>query len=505
MGEAYWTKENLMDTVTGLSGSRDPVTVGARYGSVIGENTSYRLYLKQVDRGSTYTSTPGADDFLRITRGGFRADSSPSGTLNLTTQGDIYGGSVGNSTTVPTFTQPFSETINQPTDLFGANILSRIDWLQSESSKFSLQLYYDRTVRKRFIIKEVRDTVDLDLQHNLSFAKIHELTWGAGYRVLHDQTSSDQAAFVLTPDSRSDQLLNLFLQDEITLLPGLLRFIVGSKLERNDFTGWELQPSARLLLTPRKGYTLWSAVTRSVRTPSRSDHDVRYNLAIMPPDPQSPLPLPSVVVAMGNPQLKAESLLAYELGFRADLSDSFSLDTSTFYNRYRDVIDPLPGTPFVDGGTQLTIPYVFSNLRGYDSCGAELSFQWQAREWWKIKGGYSYIQFLGDGAENSLGVKATPNHQATLRSLFAVSRNVDLDLWARYVGANSYPLLAGIAEIPAYVTADVRLAWRPLAGVELSLVGRNLLQQRHLETVSDLTEVRHEVERTVYGKATWAF
>lgn len=495
--------KNTLDTtgtlLTGLIGTKEHGRVVARYGAELGDRANYRIHLQHVDRGDTYSATPGATDHLQTTRGGFRVDSIPDSNLHVTVQGDIYGGSEGNSTTVPTFTPPFSSTINQDTSVFGADLLSRIDWLQSEASKFSLQLYYDRTDRSRAIIREGRDTFDLDLQHNVRFAGFNELTWGAGYRFLHDRTSGP---FVLTPRSRSNQLLNLFVLDEITLLPETLRFIVGSKLEHNDFTGWEIQPSARLLYIPHKGYTLWTAVTRSVRTPSRSDHDVRYNLAVFP-DPQSPLPV--AVVALGNPQLKAESLLAYELGFRADLPQSASVDLTTFYNHYRDIIDPGPEEPFVEGGTQVTVPYVFHNLPGYDSWGAEISLQWQPQDWWKLKGGYSYIEFLGSGKENSLGVKATASHQATLRSMFAVTRDVDFDLWGRYVGANTYPLLSGIAEIPAYFTLDARLAWRPVAGVELSLVGRNLLEGRHLETVSDLTEVTHEVERSVYGKVSWAF
>jgi iron complex outermembrane receptor protein len=87
----------------------------------------------------------------------------------------------------------------------------------------------------------------------------------------------------------------------------------------------------------------------------------------------------------------------------------------------------------------------------------------------------------------------------------ALGRDVDLDLWVRYVGANRYPLRTSTVNIPAYATADIRLAWRPMAGVELSLVGQNLLEKRHLETISDQTAARHEVERTVYGKVAWAF
>ena len=115
------------------------------------------------------------------------------------------------------------------------------------------------------------------------------------------------------------------------------------------------------------------------------------------------------------------------------------------------------------------------------------------------------MKFLGDETVDYLGIKATPTHQATVRSMFSVGRDIDFDLWVRYVGANSYPLYYGNVEIPAYTALDTRLAWRPMAGVELSLVGKNLLQRQHLETVSDLTFIRHEVERTMYGQVSWAF
>jgi iron complex outermembrane recepter protein len=112
---------------------------------------------------------------------------------------------------------------------------------------------------------------------------------------------------------------------------------------------------------------------------------------------------------------------------------------------------------------------------------------------------------LGAESENYLGIKANPAHQATLRSMFAPGRNLDLDLWPRYVGTSSYPLSSGLARLPAYTALDARIANRPLAGVELSPVGKNLLQRHHQESVSDLNLTRHEVERTFYGKASWAF
>ncbi|NTV49638.1 MAG: TonB-dependent receptor [Geobacteraceae bacterium] len=500
--------KNTHDTkggqLTGLIGSRERGTVSAQYGSEIGDSTSYRLYVKHADRGDTHATTGTAADSLQITRGGFRIDSNPVDSLHLTMQGDMYSGTGHTTTTTATFIPPFTNNTTQASDLFGADILSRLDWIQSESSKFSLQFYYDRTGRDESFIKEDRDTVDIDLQHNVRLVKNHEITWGAGYRFVHDHSDGTEGIFLLNPNSRSENLVNLFAQDEITLLPDTLRLVIGTKLEHNDFTGWELQPSARVLWTPYKGYSVWTAVTRSVRTPSRADQDSRITVAAVPPTPPFS-PLPSVVVLLGNRELKSESLLAYELGFRADLSDTLSLDISSFYNQYHDIIDTKPGTPFNEGGTLNVIPYNSANMHSYDSCGGEISLQWQPREWWKIKGGYAYIRFYGDSVEDSQAAKGTPLHQATLRSMLALGRNVDLDLWARYVDANRYSVFNSMVLIPAYVTLDARLAWRPMAGVELSLVGQNLLEKRHPEAVSDITSVKHEIERTVYGKVSWAF
>jgi iron complex outermembrane recepter protein len=492
------TKGGLL---SGLTGSYERGTVEARYGATIGNDTSYRLYVKHAYRDDTFASTGTASDSLRITRGGFRSDSTLPHNVNLTLQGDMYGGEANNTFTGVSF--PSSFTVSEPAKLFGGNILSRLDWLQSESSQFSFQLYYDRTGRDITIFKENRDTVDIDLQHNLRVAQNHDITWGAGYRYLHDQTTDKNRGFSVKPDNRTDNLMNLFIQDEITLLPETLRFIVGSKFEHNDYTGWELQPSARLLWIPQKGYSVWAAVTRSVRTPSRAEQDVTINLAVIPPS--TAMPLPSVVVVSGDRQTKAESLVSYELGLRADLTAALSLDITAFYNQYHDIINTQQRAPFVQGGTQVIVPYKFTNDKDYQSCGGELSLQWQPLEWWKIKGGYAYINFYGDDVDNSMPARATPTHQTTLRSMLSFGRNVDFDLWGRYVGATRYPLITETVDIPVYFTLDTRLAWRPTAGVELSIVGKNLLDKRHLETATDLTVVRHEMERSVYGKVTWAF
>jgi len=497
--------KNAQDTQGGLvsilSGDRERFTVGTRYGAGIGSVTEYRLYLKHVERAGSPSTLLASSDTLSVTRGGFRVDSTPREGLNLTLQGDAYGGGSDHGYSLPVLGPPFQTTTSYVSEVFGANLLGRADWLQSLDSKVSFQLYYDRTQRDIPLVLETRDTLDLDLQHNIRLGVRHELTWGAGYRLQHDLTRGT-TFFKLDPERRNLNLVNLFVQDEIALVPGHLRLILGSKVEHNDFTGWELQPSAKLSWTPTPEYSAWASVSRSVRTPTRGESEVRVGIAAFPPVP--PATQPALVALVGNPELLSESLLAYEAGVRADVGKALSLDLSAFFNQYHRIVGTQVGPPFQDGGLTV-VPNYFTNLGGVQSTGAELSLQWQPLEWWKLKGGYGFIRFFGDRLEEIEGTRATPEHQATLRSLMTLGKSVELDLWGRYVGRIYQNRMATLTRIPAYLTLDARLAWRARPGLELALIGQNLLEEQHLEGISDQSQARHEVPRTVYGKVTWEF
>ena len=58
-------------------------------------------------------------------------------------------------------------------------------------------------------------------------------------------TSTPASSTIFVPDSRNLQWGNLFVQDEIQLREGL-KATLGVKLESNDYTGFEVLPSARL-------------------------------------------------------------------------------------------------------------------------------------------------------------------------------------------------------------------------------------------------------------------
>jgi iron complex outermembrane receptor protein len=60
--------------------------------------------------------------------------------------------------------------------------------------------------------------------------------------------------------------------------------------------------------------------------------------------------------------------------------------------------------------------------------------------------------------------------------------------------------------VPRYVTLDLRLALQPWRDWEFSVVGQNLLDDRHPEFKPTVIPVQDtEVQRGVYGKITFRF
>lgn len=497
--------DTLGGLVTAGGGTVERGFGGARYGLRLGKDTSLRIYGKYFDR-SAFVDNSGNEtsDSWHSVRGGFRLDSGPTRRDNLTVQGDIYDSRLGETFAIPELEPPFTSTINSTTKVFGGNILSRWKHAFSESADFTLQIYYDRTEQSFSLVGEKRDIFDVDFQSRLRAGSRQEIVWGAGYRFTHDRiANTDTLSFF--PSSKDDQLFSAFVQDDIRIFGKQLHLIIGSKLEHNDYTGFEVQPTARLLWTPDKTHTVWAAVSRAVRTPSRSDDGVIFNIQSIPPGTTTPpSPLPVIVQVRGSKDLKAEELTAYELGFRFEPTKKAALDLATFYNVYKRLISASSGallmesfpTPHIVGLLNL------GNSMDADSYGVELAAAFRPVEWWRFNAAYTYLRMMlhGNGQVTLSETSADPRHQFSLRSSLDIARDVEFDLWLRCV--DKIPSI-GVA---GYVTLDARLAWKPWKNVELSLVGQNLFHDRFSEFVSQVIPTRpSDVVRSFYGKITWTF
>jgi iron complex outermembrane receptor protein len=481
-----------------------------RYGGKFGNDTQYRFFGKYFNRDSAAdTSEHKANDGWDMLRGGFRLDSKLSALDSITLQGDIYRGQSGETLAVASVRAPFIQTFDDDIHTQGGNILGRWIHTFSKSSEMVFQMYYDRTERQESINGEKRNTLDIDLQHRFALGERQEVVWGLGYRFTRDNIkNSFPVSF--NPDQRTNHLFSGFVQDDIVLFKDRLRLTLGSKFEDNDFTGFEIQPNVRMLWTPGSRHSLWGAVSRAVHTPARADVDLRVNASVIPPlVPPNPGPLPAYVTLFGNPDLKSEELVAYELGYRFQATSRLSFDIASFYNVYDHLRSAEPGTPSVEASPpppHLLFPLMVSNQVKGKTYGVEVAADWRLLEWWRIQASYSYLQIRLNGSESldptaKVDQGRSPHHQFHLRSSMDLRRDLECNLNFRFV--DKLPDF----NVKSYASLDARLAWRPHPNLELAIVGQNLLSNHHAEFKGEaiISSLPTEVERSVYGKITWRF
>jgi iron complex outermembrane receptor protein len=484
---------------------------GLRYGHKVGKDAYARAYIKYFNRdgGGDGSGDDTADDWDAL-RGGFRLDWKGGGGDSLTVQGDLYDGSYGSTGDMPLLVPPYSRKTDDNGWSFGGNLLSRWEKVLSPTSDLTMQAYYQRGERGDIEVnKYVEDTFDLDFQHRFQWSERHDIMYGAGYRFVRDMLT-DSFLISASPDSRSRNLFSAFLQDEITLIPDLLRVTLGTKFEHNDFTGFEVQPDFRFLLTPHPRHTLWGSISRAVRTPSRAENDVRANYGTVPPgSPGNPGPVPLLISNFGDRDLDSEVLMAYELGYRMQLAQSLSLDLVGYYHNHDGLIGMTPATPFPENDPappHLVVPSVFANNLEGEVYGMEISSDWLPLSWWRLRLSYTYqemdIRLRGNaaGIEGQSGSTEgrSPDHQLSLLSSMDLPGNLAFDAWLRYV--DDLPAVS----VRSYVNLDLRLSWRPLPGMEISLVGQNLIDSSRREFVS-VEGISTRTERGFYGKVVFEF
>ncbi|MEE9337359.1 MAG: TonB-dependent receptor [Methylococcaceae bacterium] len=483
-------------------GSEEQGFGALRYGTKLSADTSARLYVKGFNRdeSTTQLGDRAGDDWDKV-QGGFRVDSQLSLQDSLTVQGDVYSSDINQKTTLPTVSPPYQKTFDENIDSFGGNLLMRHQHTFSSTSDYSLQVFYDFYERDEFFLKESRHSLDVDFQHRFGLLEWNDVVWGLGYRYNHDDFVSSTFA-TISPLSRNDQLFSAFVQDEITLIDDTLWLTVGSKIEHNDYSGFEVQPTARLIWKPHQQHRLWGGVSRAVRTPSRLEHNSTFLQRVIPAQSAT---MPAIAIRLDQSNiLNSEEVISYEVGYRTTFIDNVSIDFTAFYNDYDELRSGDLANP-IFMGSYVEVPIIVSNNNSGHTYGFEIATVWQMLDWWRWDANYNLLKtgFSQQDAVDQLG--SSPQQRVSLRSVISPWQDVDVDLLFRYVDENVVASSFGTAFIKDYVSLDIRLAWRPIKGVELSLVGQNLLAEQHLEYRQENFVQDTSIDRGVYGKLVWEF
>src|SRR5213083_1618753 len=442
-----------------------------RYGGALGSHVNYRIYGKGWAREpSVLPGGQDATDDWHMEQAGFRLDWDASTINQVTMQGDLYDGRISQATA-------------GDIAVSGGNVVAKWSHTVSANSAVTAQLYYDRTNRNiPGTFGEDLDIYDVDLQHATRLGARHDVVWGLGYRLINDRVVNS-ALLAFLPPHVTRQWFTGFVQDEIALIPDRLHVALGTKVEHNDYTGYEIQPSGRVSWRLSPSGTLWAAVARALRTPSRIDRELFF--------PGQP---PYLIA--GGPGFHSEEELAYELGYRHQRG-ALALSVATFYSRYhglRSVEQVNPPTPS---------PAVIANGQYGESYGAEVTADYLITKGWRVRAGHTELRihiWPNPGSTDTTrgaSESQTPDRQFFLFSSLDLPAHLRLDAGMRAIDDITRQ------QVPGYAELNAKLTWQPTPQLDLSLVGQNLLHDRHAEFGAPAT--RREIERGVYGLVEWRF
>ena len=494
------------------SGSKERSFGEFRYGGYLANNLSCRVYGKGFDRGKQSAAHENPQDGWEGDSGGLRLDWKPTVSDEVTFDGGYLRSEAGRRDLRPLPAAPYLFTNIETEVSDAAHALVRWAHQISPGNNWQVQAYWDQVERvgDQGYIGIRWDTYDVDFQHQFTLGERHKFVYGLGYRALDVAPSDSQSddGFQLHYAERHTLLnyVSAFVQDQFELEPNTLSVLFGSKFEHNDLSGFDVQPTARLLWTPTPRQSAWAAVSRAIRTPNYLEDQGATRTLTAPG-------APSFLQISPNTELDAEKVCAYEIGYRIQTTPQLSVDMAAFYNVYDDLIGTRPGAIETNGLVTVRPQNRENTLHG-ETYGAEVGSTWQVADRWRLYGAYTFLELqlhrasgLRPTAEAAEG--QSPANQLYLQSSWDLPGHTEFDLIGRYVGHLSgfNPSGApGVSNtIDAYWSLDARLGWRPSKNWELAIVGQNLLDNHHPEfgTSPLIRSPLVNIERSVYGKVTY--
>jgi iron complex outermembrane receptor protein len=485
------TKESA-DTLgvraTALAGTEDHTFDDLQFGlDAPARRLSFRIFGRGFERGHEYHSDGIEDDVWHQERLGFRADLA-RGRNDYFAIGDIYQGT---SPHIVSTTPIYDKTA-------GGDINLRWQRTGDRGSGFTLQAYFDRTLRTdNSTLGEARDTIDIDFIQRLPLGSRQSFAYGAGLRWSPYQIFAPSPFETLIPASNMDHVHTGFLQDQLQLAEKLY-LTVGAKLQHNNYSGFDIQPSLRLLWSPGLHQSLWLGASRAVTTPSDLEEDFHLEGAIAPTE---------FIVVAGNPNFKSEDLIGYEIGYRRLVTKRLFVDMAGFWNQYTRLQSfSAPIISASGGNTYITIQY--QNQIGESTSGFEIAPRLDIAKWWRVNSTYSFLNSnfqafgptsdISDTGSVSTYDKSSPKHDVNVQSKVDLPAKFQFDQVYRYV--STLPA----QKVRAYQTMDLRLA-RPLGrNFNLELVGQSLFQNVHYEWgTGDPTQPLVGIYRAAYVKLTF--
>ena len=527
------TQGVLLDTSVGSASNGQ---VSMRYGSQLGDLGFWRLYGKSFEnKASTLADGLGKGmDGWRQQRFGGRFDLNPTALDAVTVQGELQQGTYGESSVLNS-RQPLGSSLQGTQQAnTGGHLLARWQHDVDKLNSWTVQSYFDRSYMDWPAHAAVQmNVLDLDTQYRHRSIDGHDLVLGASFRqtkdTVQDSTTGLPANIVpyeaFSVAHQRTRMWSVLAQDDIRLVPDKLTLTLGSKFEKYEDENLKPLPNVRLMWTPKDNQTLWASASKAHRIPSRIDSNGTIS-TLLPADYQRDgqrMPRPAFIELTGK--TTSEQLWAYEVGWKQSLAPGLTLDTSAYYNDYTHLksgsfdlnnmrcqaangssatpvslplfqcMTPVPSTP----NQYLVIPNNLANDFTGHSQGIEAWLDWRATKEQRFQASLTRFGMkLKPKTDTSIGFESptsSPKWSGSMRWSYTPNKQTETDVVVRHVGELQNILFVIGQSVPSYNALDMRWAWNSSPEVQWSVTGRNLLMPRHLEFVSEASDVA----RTLMG------
>ena len=310
------------------------------------------------------------------------------------------------------------------------------------------------------------NTIQADVQNSFTLAENNILTAGVSY---HFNAFDSE---ILIGGDENQNIFAFFLQDEWSPEENL-SFTVGLRLDTHPETGVHVSPRGVVVYSPWENHTFRASVSTAFRNPSIVENFFD-------------LQLPTVKI-LGNPNLDAEQIVSFELGYQAFLFERLKPRIDLFYNIVDDLIEIIPPT-----GPTTT----FANVDGGPIFGGEFSLEFFVTEWLQGFVNYSYQDRDFDD-EIALGV--VPRNKGNVGLNFTLPEGFSADVFINVVGESQ----GAPGKVDPYTLVNLRLGYQfEVLGADAELVFAvfNLFNDKHQEVPGGDT-----IDRRITGSVHVSF
>ncbi len=453
-------------------------TVGGAGGDV-----HYRLYGQTLDRDSSVNDETGqdADDAYKAMQLGARLDWAVGAQGNMSVQSEWYHLDKHYNPLIDELIASDAPDGDFEEHIYGGHVMAHWTQKKSDDQQYDIQFSIDQMNRDESLFEVTVLNVDFDFQHSLAITETQQLTWGVSYRYSMDDFKGRY--FVSMEDDAKDyDRTTAFVQDEVALTDDWA-VVLGIKLEETEFAPFDTQPTLRVLWTPTSDFTAWAAVSKANRTPNRVGKGVVLEFGS---DDERP-GLNRFV--LGDKDFVSETLYAYELGVRSQISPSVFVDFSGFYFEYKDLrtFDINFFDPALGGSG-----YTYNNdATGYSS-GGEAVVEWKVLRNLNVNVQYSYINVSVSPDADVIGgagvivfEEQEVNNIAALRCEYTFDGGVEFDVGVNYRDGMD------LDNVKSQTDFDMRLAWRYSQQLAFSLIGKNIGGSKRVEFTDTLLAPEH--------------